>query len=103
MYKFTTPNTKSSSFPSEGPAIPKNPYVPSSCEDHLKKEASSKSLPSQCDALMDIGATRPVNLEIVPNSGAEVTRKEQVQSIFYLYFAASPFPLQGKNQRKLKK
>ena len=75
------PSTKRSSFPSEGSATFENPNIPSCCEDHLKEEAFSKSLPGQSDALMNIGATRPVNLQIGPDSCTEVAREEQVFAI----------------------
>ena len=81
MYKFTTPSTKCSSFPSEFPSISKNPNIPSCREDHLKEEAIRKSLPGQRNALMNIGAASPVNLKIIPDSDTEVTGKEQVLAI----------------------
>ena len=89
MYKFRMSSTKSSFFPFESSAIPGDANIPSNYENHLKEEAFGKSLPGQRDALMNIGATRPVNLKIVPNSGTEVTRKEQVHTILICVLVAS--------------
>ena len=78
MYKFTSPDTKSDPFTPKGPPISKDSYIPCCCEYHFNEERVCKPPPGHDNALLNIIASRPINLQVVSNPDTEIAREEEV-------------------------
>ena len=80
MDEFTLPSTESSSLSSEGSGISQNPNIPCSCEHNFNEERVREVGPSMQDTLQNIGASRPINAQVAPDTIAEAAHKKQMDS-----------------------
>ena len=81
MHKVPSPGMKRNSFIPKGLTIPDQPDVPRRSWHNFHEEGMPKRRASMLNAVKEVPSNQPINLHIVPNSCAEITSKEQMQSV----------------------
>jgi hypothetical protein len=82
MNKITFPLCKSGSLIAEDFGISNQPNLPTSHNNHLHEKRLAKAPPSSTNRGLKITITSPFNLQIVPNTLAEIALKEEMNSVF---------------------
>ena len=81
MYKIASPRSKTSLLPPKDPPISEDPNIPCCCEHHFKEKRVAKTGSRTGNTLLGIRPLGPVNLKVIPHSGAEIALEEQVRSV----------------------
>ena len=76
MPKITSPFIKTCPLTSENFGISDDPDIPAGSEHHFSEEMLIKTSPCLNNQIRHGVTSRPINLQIIPNSNTEVVVKE---------------------------
>ena len=81
MDEATLPFSKSWSFIPEDCSIPLQPNVSTSHNEHFHEKNMSKTSFGPSNGGLDVISSRPLNLQIIPNTLAEIASEEKMMPI----------------------